>query len=129
MNQAPVLLITLFHMTLEVVRSELRVVNSPSYIPLSKFPPVIMHTLFFFLLAVVNYDSGVGYDSFVGDVFNAFEVKKSHCIRLLGVIRSTTFSTALNETSRFLAYCLFPIFSRDGVSNELFVLCDGLFCH
>ena len=100
MNLAPGVLITLFRMTLEVGRSEVRVVSSPSYMSLRNFSPAVIHTLFgsFFLLTVVNYVPGVGYDSVCGDVFNAFEVKKSHCIRLLGVIRSTTLSTALNET-------------------------------
>ena len=75
-------------MTLEVVRSEVRVISSPSYMPLSKFSPAGIHTLFgsFFKSAVVNYDHGICYDSVLVDIFNAPKVEESHCVRPLGVI-------------------------------------------
>ena len=84
-------------MILEVVRSEVRVVSSPSYIPFSRFPPAVICTLLgsFFPGAVVNYYSGVCYDSVAGDVLDSFEVKESHCVCTLGVICLTNLSISL----------------------------------
>ena len=75
-------------MILEVVRSEVRVVSSPSYKPFSRFPPAVIRTLLgsFFLCAVVNYDPGVSYYSVAGDVLDTFEVQESHRVCTLGVI-------------------------------------------
>ena len=88
MNCAPSVLMTLFHMTFEVVSSEVHVVSSPSYMSLRNFSPAVIHTLVgsFFLLTVVNYVPGVGYDSVCGDVFNAFEVKVSYWVCPFSVI-------------------------------------------
>jgi hypothetical protein len=60
MYQAPQVLLTLFHIHLDVARSEVCFVSSPEYNVLSRFPPrVIVTRLIFFVGSVVDNTYGV----------------------------------------------------------------------
>ena len=52
---SPFMLITIFHIQLDVLRSDVRVVNSPGYVFLRRLPPAVILTRFgSFLWSIIN---------------------------------------------------------------------------
>ena len=99
MHLAPLVLIVLFHIMLEVCRSAVLVFNSPGYC--IRLPPVVILTLlgFFFLRSAVYDYPCIRNDPVLRYVLDTFEVQKTHCVRPLSVLKTLT------QSAEFLAHC------------------------